>query len=388
MKICVVAPYFRLSWSPDQPVELICESALELFRRGNTIKITTTDVFNKTGFKGSGSIRPEDIIESRAYGKYPFCFSPGFSSSFKKEVTNADIVYVHEYRNFQTNIVYRNCLKNNTPYFIQAHGSLSWKIGRGGFKKIYDDVIGKKVLRGASAVIAITEDEAKLYESLSVPKERIFVVPNGINFEEYQHLPQRGEFRNAYGVLDDEDLILYVGRLHATKGIDMLVRSFFKVLKNGRKARLAIIGKDYGYKKEIQAQINRLRIQDKVIMPGFLSKEEKKNAFVDSDVFVTPSYNGFPHTFLESCACGLPIITTVKGDNLNWLNGKAGSVTNFDENSITEGIINILADKTKRSQLSRNCRILAETVFDWRIIVGNLLEIFEITTQLVKDKEQ
>lgn len=51
-----------------------------------------------------------------------------------------------------------------------------------------------------------------------------------------------------------------------------------------------------------------------------MSEEEKIMAFIDADVFVTPVFYGFSSTFLEAMACGVPIITTNKGDFIDGIN--------------------------------------------------------------------
>ena len=62
-----------------------------------------------------------------------------------------------------------------------------------------------------------------------------------------------------------------------------------------------------------------------------MSEKEKITIFVDADVFVTPSFSGFPVTFLEACACSTPIITTNKGDELDWIHNKVGYVVEYNK---------------------------------------------------------
>jgi len=61
-----------------------------------------------------------------------------------------------------------------------------------------------------------------------------------------------------------------------------------------------------------------------VLFRGFVDKAEKTSALVDSEVFVTPKFSGFPTTFLESCAVNCPIVTI--SSELDWVHNTIGYV--------------------------------------------------------------
>ena len=79
-------------------------------------------------------------------------------------------------------------------------------------------------LNGADAIHYTSEDERKLaaYMKIYAPS---FVVPNGLDWGRYNILPVRGALRARLG-LRDEPMVLFLGRLHHKKGMDILVDAF------------------------------------------------------------------------------------------------------------------------------------------------------------------
>ena len=75
------------------------------------------------------------------------------------------------------------------------------------------------------------------------------VVPNGVDADEFAQLPGRAEFRARYG-LGDVPVCLFLGRLHARKGVEVLVRAF--KLANVPGARLVLAGPDEGMLTTLQ----------------------------------------------------------------------------------------------------------------------------------------
>ena len=121
---------------------------------------------------------------------------------------------------------------------------------------------------------------------------------------------------------------------------------------------------------------DKLEIGDKILFAGFVTNNEKAEAFVDADVFVTPSYGGFPITFLESCFYGTPIITTKKGDDLGWIQDKVGFVVKYDCNQIRVAIEKILTDSKLREKFSNTGKRLIQEKFNWDNLVGDLEKIY------------
>ena len=76
---------------------------------------------------------------------------------------------------------------------------------------------GNNVLNNASNLFALTETESEQYKTMGIDEDKITIIPNGIDLNEFQDLSEKGEFRKKYDIKTDEKIILYLGRIHKTK---------------------------------------------------------------------------------------------------------------------------------------------------------------------------
>jgi len=237
-------------------------------------------------------------------------------------VKYVDVVHMHDYPSSLNIYAARYARKYDVPYVVQAHGSLPRIMAKQRLKWIYDVFFGYRLLRDASRVIALSQMEACQYRGMGVPDEKIAVIPNGIDLSEYSDLPPKGSFKKKFSIDDDEKIVLYLGRIHKRKGLDLLAEAFSIVSKEMEDARLVLVGPDDSYAATFSRLISDIGIEEKVLLTSFVEKKDKLAALVDSDVFVTPRFYGFPVTFLEACLAGCPIVTT--SDKLDWIHKNVG----------------------------------------------------------------
>jgi glycosyltransferase involved in cell wall biosynthesis len=295
-----------------------------------------------------------------------------------KNINDFDIIHLHGFRNFQNIFCYYYAKKHNIPYVMQAHGDLPYANQKVLIKKAIDSIIGYRLLHDASKVIALNKTEADQYKKMGVSENKIEIVSNGIDLLEYKCLPEKGHFRNKHHIHNNEKIILYLGRIHKTKGIDMLVEAYSDLVKDLKESRLVIVGPDDGHLSELKKQTDELGIEDKVLFTGPLFNRDKLTAYVDADVFVTPKFSGLPVTFIEACACGLPIITTTEGDDIDWINDNVGFVVEYDKCSIYQAVLKILQDEKLWNDFSNNGKNLALQELNWDKIVTKMeMDVYE-----------
>jgi len=110
---------------------------------------------------------------------------------------------------------------------------------------------------------------------------------------------------------EEKKIILYLCRIHRTKGIDILVKAFANIVEKLDDVRLVVVGPDDGYLGELEALTKALKIEDKVLISGPLYGKDKLEAYVDAEVYVLPSrYEIWGMTVLEAYACGKPVIAS------------------------------------------------------------------------------
>jgi glycosyltransferase involved in cell wall biosynthesis len=305
-----------------------------------------------------------------------FYLMPGMIGQVRRTLKDFDIVHLHSLRSFPSIVVRHYARKYSLPYVLQAHGSATTYFQKGMLKRIFDKLWGYGILRDAAKVIALTQTEAEQYKSMRVKEDKIEIVPNGIDPSEFENLPQRGEFRRKYGLDDNQRIVLYLGRIHQTKGIDLLARAFVTLSKEVSGAKLVIVGPDDGYLPALKRLIKELHIEEEVLLTGPVYGRDKLGAYIDADVFVTPSFYGFPVTFMEACATGTPIVTTERGDHLDWLDGQIGYVTPYDEKELAKRITTILGNKGLAEQFGSNGRQIVKDQFNWSSIAERMERIY------------
>lgn len=305
-----------------------------------------------------------------------------FSAPFRirKEIKDYEIVHIHEHRQTLAIIASHFARKNNIPYIVQAHGSVLPFFQKEGLKNLFDKVFGFKILHNAACVFALTEVEKEQYLKMGVDEDKIEVVPLGINLEEYENLPDYGRFRSKFNISDDDNLILFVGRIHEIKGLDLLIDSFNDLigLNENKNIKLAIVGPDDGYLTELEDKIRMYSLEDNVIVTGPLYKEEKQEALVDCDLFVMPSkYESFTTSGLEAMACSKPLVLTKNNHIHDWVDGNCGLACDDDKDSLREAIEKLLFDEDLSKTYGENGKRLIKERYDWDIINKQILDIYE-----------
>lgn len=385
MKILQVISSFPPAFSYGGALNVAFGISKELVKKNHDVTVYTTDVYDANS-RLNYTVNPE-LMEgikvfhfrniSNSLARKNLSCAPTMFFSLKNTIKIFDVIHIHEYRSFQAIFVHYYAKKYCIPYIVQAHGAVLPVFEKQWLKKIFDAIWGNTILKDASKVIALTKTEVEQYQIMGIPKNKICIIPNGINLSEFQNLPNKGEFRKKFHIQNNDDLILYIGRLHKTKGLDLLIDAFYELNKTTKSVRLLIAGPDDGYLSVIVNKIQELNLQNEVLVIGFISTEEKIQAFIDSDVFVLPSYSGFPVTILEACACSLPIITTNKGDVLEWIDNNIGFVVDYDKDHLCDKIHKILTDEQLKKKFGDEGKKLIVDRYNWTKIVSDIERTYE-----------
>lgn len=373
MQILQVIPYFVPAWDRGGPLNAAYNLSKELVKRGHQVTVYTTDILNKDSKIKNKEVIIDGIKIKRftnlsnfiAYNQNIY-LTPGIICYIDKTLKDFDIIHIHEYRTLQNVIVYHYANKYGIPYILQPHGSLPRIITKQGLKSIYDELWGYKLLRNASKIIALTQPEAEQCKNLGITSNKIEIIPNGIDLNEFNDLPIKGEFKKKHSINNKDKIILFLGRINAIKGVGMLVKAHAKLLKQIKDVKLVIVGPDDGYLSKLKQLITDLKIGGNVIITGPLYGRNKLEAYVDAELYVLPSiYEIFAITVLEAMACGTPVIVTDRCGIANIIGEQAGIVVPCNEDALGEAILNILGDVEKRQEYGYKGKLLARENFNW-----------------------
>lgn len=362
-------------------MRVVYDISRELAAKGHEVTVFATNALNlRDNFRAS---RHEYLIDgvSVRYFKNAARFaglylSAGMLRALKKEVQNSDIVHMHEYRTFQnmiTSYVAGQCRK---PYVLTAHGSVPRVFERFVIKKLFDQATGYRILKGAAVLCASSEIEIKQYVDAGVSRDRIALIPNGVDCEPFEKLSEPGTFRRKFGLNSNAAMILYVGRIHRRKGIDFLIEAFAQLKTD---VLLCIAGTGDGYMLELKDKVDRLGISKNVVFTGFVSDKDKLAAYVDSDVVVYPSiFESFGLVPLEAALCSKPVIVSDDGAMAEIVNkGGFGMSTKYGEAAqLMEVLQKMLNNPETAKEMGRKGRQFVKENYNWSNIVSKLEAVY------------
>jgi len=364
--------------------------ARKLAQRGHQVTVYTTDAGNSehSRLKVENVARFENLevhyfrnISNLLALKYRL-FTPISSlPTLKREINRFDVVHFHDYRSLFSVFGSYFAKSSGVPYVIQAHGSMPKALARQKRLKVYvkrvsDTVVNERVIRNASMAIALTQSEALAYETAGVEKGKVAVIPNGLDLSQFAKLPARGQFRERYGIDSQEKIILFLARINKIKGLTLLLCAFCRLEKEIEGIRLVIAGPDDGYLAQLKEEIALLGIPDKVLLTGPLYEKAKLEAYVDADVYVLPSsYDLFPLTALEACACGAPIIVTNRCGIADAIR-EVGIVVDYDTDQLQSAMHDVVSNAAVREKMREKGLVMVRERYDLEKIVDDLERVY------------
>lgn len=317
MKILQIIPYFVPAYSYGGPLKACLDTSRELVKRGYAVTVVTTDTLDgksriealEEEIEGISVIRFKNISNwlAKSHNGY---LPLGFFSWMKKNIKNYDLVYCHDFFTYQNIITSYFCKKNNIPFIIQPHGTLSAVRQEAKFKNIKKLFLNlfNDVLENSKNIVALTENEKKEIITINSNLEKkLVVIPNGINPDEFKNIAKIN-LHEKYNLPKENKIIGYFGRLQHIKGIDISLEILAE-LKDKINFTYLIIGPDEGEKEKLEQKISALGLKENVIFAGILNGQEKLQTVASCDLFLFTSRNeGLPMTILEIAALGVPQI--------------------------------------------------------------------------------
>ncbi len=199
-----------------------------------------------------------------------------------------------------------------------------------------------EALRGADAVVAVSQDLARNVVELGAEPGRVRVVYDGIDARRF-HPGPRSEARARLGLDQTEPLLLFAGRLVPVKGLDVLLDACAALAGRGVRFRLCLVG-DGPLRGSLEQRAARLGLGGVVQFCGPRPHDQIPDWFRAADVFVLPSRSeGLPSVLLEATACGTPFVASRVG-GIPEVAGVAGSrmVPPEDAGRLAEALADVL----------------------------------------------
>ncbi|HBY61294.1 MAG TPA: hypothetical protein DEH78_15850, partial [Solibacterales bacterium] len=173
----------------------------------------------------------------------------------------------------------------------------------------------------------------------------------------------RGQFRRRLGIPESAPLLLFLSRIDAKKGLDLLIPAFRHVRAALPDAVLVIAGSgDEPLTNRMKALARAEGLDESAIYwPGFVQGAAKEQAFADADLFVLPSYSeNFGVAPIEAASAGLPLLLSDHvGVHVEVAAAEAGRVVPCDVTALAREAVELLRAPSLRQSMGEAARALA-----------------------------
>jgi glycosyltransferase involved in cell wall biosynthesis len=292
-----------------------------------------------------------------------YLYSPRFTSWLNASITDYDVIHTHAIFSHLPTRAMACARHRRIPYVTRPLGQLGvWPLQQSALRKrLYLRLIEAGNLRGASALhlTSTSEREEAGLAGFDLPG---VVIPHGLDLPA-TILDARARLRRELGVLDDTRIVLYLGRLHRKKGIDLLVNALAEM--NRPNIVLAIAG-DGPERSALARMTEKLGLDRQVRWLGQVEGTRKQICLQGADLFVlTSRHENFGVAVLEALAAGAPVLISDQVALAATLAGNGlGQVAPLDVSAIRAKLAEALADPPC-PRLSQRRRDFVRNGYSW-----------------------
>ena len=292
----------------------------------------------------------------------------GPETDLEAVVKGAEVVHMHGLWQGHTRRGAHTARASGVPYLITAHGMAEpWALRHKYLKKkLYTLLVEGKNLRRAACLHALSRPEIGHLRALA-PKTPICFIPNGVNLGPLDNLPDRSALEAEFPELTGKFVLLFFGRIHVKKGLDLLAQAFDTLKDDRPDLHLLLAGSDDGAFEPFRERIASAALAHRVTWVGHVSGERAREVWAAADAFILPSYSeGFSMAILEALACRLPVVITTACHFPELGAADGGIVVPPTTDGVTAGLRGLLErSSAERAALAARGRALVERHYTW-----------------------
>jgi glycosyltransferase involved in cell wall biosynthesis len=304
----------------------------------------------------------------------------GPETDLEEAVRSAAVVHLHGLWQAHTRRGARAARAAHVPYLIAAHGMAEpWALRHKRWKKrIYLALVEAGNLRRASCLHALSRPEIGHLRSIA-PRTPICFVPNGVDLAGFDDLPARSELEAQHPELEGKFVLLFFGRLHKKKGLDLLAGALGRIAPERPDLHLLVAGNDDGAWPGFRASLVQLGLASRATYVGHVSGERARQVWGAADAFVLPSYSeGFSMAVLEALACRLPSLITTACHFPEVAAADGAMVVAPNADAVTQALRDLIdRSPQERARLGQNGRRLVEDHYTWDRQAERLAAVYE-----------
>ena len=311
-----------------------------------------------------------------------------------------DIVHCHTWYSHLAGLLTKQLQR--IPLVLTTHSlepHRPWKVEQLGTAYNVSSWVERTAYENADGVVAVSESmKQDVHDLYGVADDRIRVIHNGIDLQQYRPSPDPGVLR-AYDIDPALPYVLFVGRITRQKGIIHLVNAI-KYIHEGAQIVLCAGAPDTPeIGREMTEAVERARADSShriVWIHEMLPKEKVIALYTHAAIFVCPSvYEPFGIINLEAMACETPVVASRVGGipevvedqetgllvPIASVGGGEGEPRDPDRFSrdLADAVNVLLDDPERRARMAARARDRVEREFSWISIARQTLEFYEAT---------
>ena len=276
-----------------------------------------------------------------------------------------DLVHLHALWQYPAFAAARSCARRRIPHLISPCGTLDpyGLPSRRALKWLYGYAVERTTLAQAAAFHFTSTMEQRAARTFGVQRPSV-VIPRPFASEAATECPP-GAFRKSHPELADRKILLFLGRLHPKKRLDLVAQAFVRLAQRQPDAHLVIAGPEDGAGAQARSILGQAGLLGRATFTGLLGGQEKWSALRDSSVFLLPSEDeNFGVAALEALAMGTPVLLSPHVGLADWVvKAQAGMVLQQDPSVWASAIEELLQDTESSEAMGEAGRRLVATVF-------------------------
>ena len=297
-------------------------------------------------------------------------------SVIKSLVNGVDVIHLMGHWTLLNAVVYLAARSVGKPYVVCPAGALPI-FGRSQIlKRLYNIVIGKSIIKNASAWIAVTPNESLDFADYGINVADVTVIPNGIDDKNFPII----DIQSSRHVLSlpEAPFILFMGRLNLIKGPDLLLSAFVLAGKHISNYHLVFAGSDEGMRSDLLSFAKEAGMQDRVHFIGFVDGLNKLIAYQLASLLVVPSrQEAMSIVALEAAACGTPVMLTDQCGFTEVRNVDSRLEVPATVSGLTSGLLQVLKDSEHLPELGERLKEYVLQRYTWSSVVSEYLNLYK-----------
>ncbi len=293
----------------------------------------------------------------------------------KALVASVDVIHLMGHWSMLNVLVTFLARQTGTPYVICPAGELPL-FGRSRWiKRLFNLLVGYRIVSRAAGHIAVTPDEIPAYARYGVEASRVTVIPDGINEADFR-VEEPCQFADRFR-LGAAPYILFMGRLNPIKGPDLLLEAFCSIAPKHPEIHLVFAGPDGGLLDALLKTARGRGLADRVHFIGYVAGRDKAEAYRAAEFLVIPSrQEAMSIVVLEAGIVGTPVLLTNRCgfDEVATVGG--GQVVDATAEGLAAGLDSMLAERMALKSMGERLQAHVRRNFTWDVIVRQFQNLY------------